>query len=151
MQLGVLLFVGRPIVVATLLRQFDMVEELHVGTLVYFAGLAGVGIGNEEPHRPAVAAARREPLMRLCARDLVAEKDAGGRALDRVARFHLSNGARVERLNWLADRSDNGMAQSAGMMINYRYRLDHIEANHEAYTGRGEVAASSSIRSLLKG
>ncbi len=103
-------------------------------------------------HRDAAtAAALREPLMRLCARYLVAEKDAAGRALDRVARFHLSNGARLERLNWLADRSDNGMAQSAGLMINYLYRLDHIAANHEAYTGRGDVAASSSIRSLLKG
>ncbi|MFQ5953957.1 MAG: malonyl-CoA decarboxylase [Kiloniellales bacterium] len=99
----------------------------------------------------ATATALREPLMRLCARYLVAEKGPGGQALDRVAHFHLSNGARVQRLNWLADRSEKGMAQSAGLMINYLYRLDHIEANHEAYTGRGRVAASSSIKSLLKG
>ena len=40
----------------------------------------------------------------------------------------------MERLNWLADTSDNGLRQSAGMMINYRYKLAEIEANHEAYT-----------------
>ena len=79
------------------------------------------------------------------------EKWPDGRALDRVAQFHLSNGAQVERINWLADQSPNGLAQSAGMMINYQYRLDRIESNHEAYTGRGDVAASPAIRALLKG
>ena len=91
------------------------------------------------------------PLMRLCARYLVDAKRPDGHALDRVAHFHLSNGAQVERLNWLADRSPKGMAQSAGMMINYRYRQDRIEANHEAYTGQGRVAASSAFKGLLKG
>ena len=99
----------------------------------------------------AAAAALQEPLTRLCAHYLVNEKWPDGRALDRVAQFHLSNGAQIERLNWLADQSPNGMAQSAGMMINYRYRLDRIESNHEAYTGRGDVAASPAIRALLKG
>ena len=74
----------------------------------------------------------------------------GGTARDRVAHFHLSNGSRIERLNWLADTSPKGLSQSAGMMVNYLYKLDDIEANHEAYRGEGKVMTSSSIRSLLK-
>ena len=72
-------------------------------------------------------------------------------ALDPVAQFHLSNGARMERLNWQGDRSAKGMAQSAGIMINYLYKLDDIGDNHEAYTSEGKIVASSSVRGLLKG
>ncbi len=67
------------------------------------------------------------------------EKTPAGRALDPVAHFHFSNGARVERLDWRADLSPKGLQQSYGMMINYLYRLDAIEANHEAYSGEGKV------------
>lgn len=96
-----------------------------------------------------LVAALKEPLMRLCANYVVKEK-RNGRALDRVAHFHLSNGARVERINWLADISPKGLRHSAGLMINYCYRLRDIEANHEAYSGAGEVAVSGAMRKLLK-
>ena len=95
----------------------------------------------------ALAQAARAPLLRLAARYLLNEKTPAGRALDPVAHFHLSNGARVERLDWRADLSPKGLQQSYGMMINYLYRLDAIEANHEAYSGEGKVAASSTCRS----
>jgi malonyl-CoA decarboxylase len=88
--------------------------------------------------------------MRLCAHYLVEEKRSNGKALNRVAHFHLSNGARIERLDWLGNTSQEGIAQSAGMMVNYRYKLDDIEANHEAYTGEGRVSISSSVRNLLR-
>ena len=91
-----------------------------------------------------------EPLMRLCARYLLKERTPSGRALDPVAHFHLSNGARVERLNWLGDVSAKGLQQSAGIMVNYLYRLGDIEANHEAYRGEGRVAASSPLRNLAR-
>ncbi len=99
---------------------------------------------------PALAKALAPPLTRLCARYLAREKRESGTALDRVAHFHLSNGARMERLNWLADTSARGLAQSAGMMINYLYDIDDIAGNHEAYTGAGEIPASSRFRALLK-
>ena len=99
---------------------------------------------------PRIAAAMRDPLTRLCARYLLYERTPSGRALDPVAHFHLSNGARVERLNWLGDTSPKGLQQSAGIMVNYLYRLSEIEANHEAYRGDGRVAASSAIRNLLR-
>ncbi len=92
--------------------------------------------------------AAKSPLMRLCAHYLVEEKRKQSIALDRVAHFHLSNGARIERLNWLANTAPEGIAQSAGIMVNYRYKLDDIEANHEAYRGEGRVRISSSLRHL---
>jgi malonyl-CoA decarboxylase len=98
-----------------------------------------------------LAAALRAPLLRLCARYLLLEKSAKGRALDPVAHFHLTNGARMERLDWLADLSPKGMQQSAGIMINYLYRLSDIEDNHEAYTGEGRVVASLAINRLARG
>jgi malonyl-CoA decarboxylase len=98
-----------------------------------------------------VAKALRPVLMRLCARYLVAEKRGSGMAVDPVAHFHLSNGARMERLNWMADRSRKGLRQSAGIMINYRYDLGRIDANHEDYRAKGKVATSSATKALLKG
>ena len=95
------------------------------------------------------AAACRSPLMRLCAYYLMREKRRGHRARDPVADFHLSNGARLERLHWLADISPNGMASSAGMMITYRYKMSEIEKNVEMYHGQGQIAAAAAIRSLV--
>ena len=101
---------------------------------------------------PLIGETLKGPLTRLAARYLVQEKKGvDGRAIDPVAHFHLSNGARVERLNWLADTSSKGMSQSLGLMINYLYKLDEIEANHEAYSGTGKVAVSGDIKAMLKG
>jgi malonyl-CoA decarboxylase len=73
-----------------------------------------------------------------------------GRLIDSVARFHLGNGARLERIDWLGDVSPKGLRESAGIMVNYLYRLEDIEKNHEAYANDGTVAASSAVRKLLK-
>ncbi|HEU5316665.1 MAG TPA: malonyl-CoA decarboxylase family protein, partial [Chloroflexota bacterium] len=62
----------------------------------------------------------------------------------------LGNGARLERLNWLGDTSANGMRQSHGVMVNYRYALPHIERNHEAYTNEGIVVTSPAVRGLAE-
>lgn len=71
-----------------------------------------------------------------------------GEPLDPVARFHLGNGARLERINWAADQSTNGLRQSAGIMVNYLYELDRIEENHEAYAHRGLVVTGSPFDQL---
>jgi malonyl-CoA decarboxylase len=101
--------------------------------------------------RPDACEALKGPLMRLAARYLTEAKRKGSRPLDPVAHFHLSNGARMERLNWLGDVSPKGMKQSAGLMINYFYKLSDIEKNHEAYRGEGQIITSSQIKSLKKG
>ena len=105
---------------------------------------------NRDWHKDtAAASALREPLMALCAHYLLnAKKD--GSALDAVARFHLGNGARLERLNWLADVSPAGMQRSAGMMVNYLYRLDEVEDNHEAFVRDGSIATSHAIKKLAR-
>ena len=96
-----------------------------------------------------LAEALREPLLRLCARYL-AEAGAEARPFDAVARFHLGNGARVERLDWLGDTSPKGLRQSAGIMVNYRYETAEIERNHERFAATQEVALSASVERLLK-
>jgi len=88
-------------------------------------------------------------LKRLCARYLL-EAKRGQQAYDRVAHFHLCNGAQIERINWAGDLSPAGVRQSAGIMVNYLYDLARIEKNHELYTGRGEITASPAVRRLLK-
>jgi malonyl-CoA decarboxylase len=99
---------------------------------------------------PQTSEALRAPLLHLAARYLVQGKRADGGMFDPVAHFHLSNGARVERLNWMGDPSERGLSQSAGIMVSYRYDPARIEANHEAFEARGTVSVSGSVRSHLK-
>lgn len=96
-----------------------------------------------------VPAEVRAALTRLCAHYLLHARQ--GRAPhDPVARFHLANGARLERLNWLADPSAAGVHRSFGLMANYLYRLDDLERNHEAYAREYQVIASREIERLAK-
>ncbi|WP_341487034.1 malonyl-CoA decarboxylase [Pararhizobium sp. A13] len=88
-------------------------------------------------------------LLPLAARYFLIERTPEGRPVDPVARFHLGNGARLERLNFLGDRSTKAMQQAHGLMVNYLYKLDDIVANHEALAQRGEVIASPAVKSLL--
>lgn len=88
----------------------------------------------------------RAALLRLCAVYLIAKTPRGGG--DPVARFHLDNGARLERLNPDGNPSAKGLRQSCGMMVNYLYDLDRIESHHEAFIA-GEVACSRAVTALL--
>ncbi|MGH8721442.1 MAG: malonyl-CoA decarboxylase domain-containing protein, partial [Burkholderiales bacterium] len=92
--------------------------------------------------------ALREPLLKACARYLVQEKK-GGQPLDPVAQFHLHNGASVDRIFWRADASERGLAQSCGLMVSYRYDLDAVDRNHEAFLDSGQVAAAKRVLRLL--
>ena len=94
------------------------------------------------------------PLTRLAANYLNQKKivrEKGTRPLDPVARFHLGNGARVERLNYLGDTSGKGLAQSYGMMVNYLYDPDTIERNVEALLQEGKIDQNASVRRAAKG
>jgi malonyl-CoA decarboxylase len=108
--------------------------------------LDGRGWWREEATRQAV-----EPvLMRLCARYLLLE-GKGKRALDPVAHFHLSNGARLERIMLGADISAKGAKESATIMVNYLYDPAKIELYHEEYAGEGKRNAATSVRRLARG
>lgn len=92
----------------------------------------------------------RAMLEPLAAHYFLKARTSKGKLFDSVARFHLGNGARLERINWHGDLSPKGMRESAGIMVNYLYRLDDIEKNHEAYANDGEVVASNGVKKLLK-
>jgi malonyl-CoA decarboxylase len=89
---------------------------------------------------PRLARAFFAPLTRLAAHYLLTAKAGERRIYDPVARFHLGNGARIERLNFLADRSPKGLQQAYGMMVNYLYVPDDIEENVEALLAEGKIA-----------
>ena len=93
----------------------------------------------------------KEPLIRAAAWYYLHARTRSGSPMDAVARFHLGNGARLERLNWLADTSERAMAQACGLMVNYLYDLEDIEENHEAYAQQRTVVASKAVTSLNKG
>ena len=99
---------------------------------------------------PTATKAVRPLLMRLAAHYFLNAKNRDGYPVDPVARFHLGNGARLERINWQGDISAKGLREAHGLMCNYRYELKDIEKNHEAYENEGVVAASRQVHNLLK-
>ena len=110
--------------------------------------------GLRRRHSQGLATLGAEPLDEVdgaalaaaCAWYLLEETHATGG--DPVARFHLQNGARLERINPAADLSRKGVRQSHGFMVNYLYDLDRIESNHEAFIG-GKVSASRGVTGLI--
>jgi malonyl-CoA decarboxylase len=92
----------------------------------------------------------RGPLIRAAAWYFLRARSARGSPVDAVARFHLGNGARLEKINWLGDTSDKAMERAHGLMVNYLYDLDDIEKNHEAYAEGRTVVASAQIQRLAR-
>ena len=90
-----------------------------------------------------------DKLLRPLAAHYFFEAKSRGKPFDPVARFHLGNGASLEKVNWLADTSRNGLSQSGGMMVNYRYKIHEIEKNHERYAAHDEVVATAKVTRLL--
>ena len=107
--------------------------------------LARPGWEDDETTRRAM----KEALLRLVS-IYFDQRRSDRQPIDPVGRFHLRNGARLERINWMGDRSAKGMQQAAGLMVNYRYDPDSIEANHEAYVKDGEVALSGEVAKQLR-
>lgn len=100
---------------------------------------------------PEAAERLRKIVEPLAAHYFLKARTPDGRVVDSVARFHLGNGARLERINFMGDLSKKGLRESAGVMVNYLYDLDDIERNHEAFANQGEVVASGAVKRLLKG
>ncbi len=92
----------------------------------------------------------KDAVLALAAHYFLIAKARDGRPVDPVARFHLGNGARLERINWQGDVSEKGLRESHGVMVNYRYDLKEIEKNHEAYANGATVVAARSVRQLLR-
>lgn len=98
----------------------------------------------------ATKAKRDKLLGQMAAEYMLRARTPAGRVVDPVARFHLGNGAMLERINVAGNLSARGLRESHGVMVNYRYDLDEIETNHEAFATRNTVVASSAVRKLLR-
>ncbi len=122
---------GQPVPwpLSPMLRQY--MERLH--------GEPGANVSGLEP--------MRDEARRLCAYYLLHAK-RGAAPLDSVARFHLANGARLERLNWMGDTSATGLRRALGFTVNYVYGLADLETNHEAYAHEYRVIASRELQRL---
>lgn len=120
----------------------------------YVDWVAAGGGGLDAPVAAAVSGggpiehAHRDPVMRSCAHYLLHAK-RGAQPLDPVARFHLRNGARLERINWAGDTSPKGIGESYGMLVNYMYEPESLTGNHEAYMNDYAVAHSAAVTRLV--
>lgn len=141
-------------VVKKLQQEFPQLKQFATLSPIpgFFRWLDGIDAGQESALLDEGSTARSpEHLQKLAAHYLVEQKQKRNQnyARDPVAHFHLSNGAQIERLNWMGDTSDNGLQQSAGMMVNYLYELPLIESRSQSYSAEGKVALSSSIEKQL--
>lgn len=102
------------------------------------------------PAKAAKSEGLRKVLAPAAAEYFLRAKTEDGKPVDPVARFHLGNGARLERINWLADVSNRGLAQGLGLMVNYLYDPEDIEKNHEDFVNKGAVATASGVRRSLR-
>jgi malonyl-CoA decarboxylase len=98
---------------------------------------------------PEIAEKVHDPLLRAAAWYYMRARNRRGLPLDAVARFHLGNGARLERLNWPGDTSERALQQSYGLMVNYLYDLAYIERNHEAYAQQRAVVAANAVTRFI--
>lgn len=132
-------------------------------------GLRGISFGNFLIKQVAMELALEFPAIKQVLADPVSHKDTiaspltrlglaylacvkqGDQPYDAVALFHLSNGARLERINAFANTSARGLKESAGLMVNYRYIPEDFESNHEAFVHRGQIALSKKLRKDIKG
>jgi len=138
----------------TLLKASDAEQSTPLGQALK-AVAAGLGadvakIASDPDNAVERLASLKEPLTRLCATYLMDRTEGSELARDPVARFHLNNGAKLERINWLADISKKGLRESLGLMVNYLYEPRAIEGNHEKFV-RGEIVASRGVRVLVLG
>ena len=112
-------------------------------TASHFLGAADNALGLSD--KSAVRA-----LLMRCAAQYLAQTLGGDKPLDPVARFHLGNGARIERLNWGGDPSVKGLKQSYGLMVNYLYDLKRLD-KYRIQLSQGKIPVSSRVQDLLDG
>jgi len=134
---------------ATWLERQRAAESSQAVAAADLAALSVLDDGAWEQDQNAVEHLR-EPVLRTAATYFLTARSRSGAPVDPVARFHLGNGARLERINWPADLSERGLQQSYGVMVNYLYDLGDIEKNHEAYADSRAVTAASAVKKLAR-
>lgn len=128
----------------------DLKAELpNLKTFATLSPVPGLSKWMKERKIPDALLSKSEDLVTAAAAYLAEAKNPSGHPRDPVARFHLSNGAELYRINAGADLSAKGLAQSHGVMVNYLYELDRVEARHEAFAATAELALSRDVSNLL--
>lgn len=122
--------------------QQDLKEELGASNLDGNAWLSA--LDNLASITPDSKVAQ---LLMRCAAHYLSQAQADQLPVDPVARFHLSNGARIERLNWAGDPSAKGRKQSLGLMVNYLYDLKKLDKNRGDFA-QGRYALSGAVSKL---
>jgi malonyl-CoA decarboxylase len=133
---------------ATMMAQLDEKELTLLGRAVGFEPPTAQHLLTAADTAPTLD--EKSPVRRMllrCAAHYLGGVLEEGKPLDPVARFHLGNGARVERLNWMGDPSPKGLKQSCGLMVNYLYDLKRLD-KHRAALLQGKVPVSSAIEDL---
>ena len=133
---------------APLLERLDDKTRAELGRAVGFEPVTATHLlaAMEKPLELDAKSPVRQVLVQYAAHYLGREL-ANGKPLDAVARFHLGNGARVERLNWGGDPSVKGVKQSYGVMVNYLYDLKRLD-KHRALLAQGKIPLSSELEGL---
>ncbi|HXJ02926.1 MAG TPA: malonyl-CoA decarboxylase [Micropepsaceae bacterium] len=132
----------------TLLSAEERAAIAQAGDGAAQTGLAGLLANKNWEDDDSSGEPLRSILLRLCARYLTAVNEGNGPD-DPVARFHLGNGARLERIHWRANLGARGLEESYGVMVNYLYDPELIEANHEKFASQRDVAYSSQVADIL--
>ena len=123
----------------------------RLNPLAFFIAMAisgGAMAADSQPLELDAKSPVRQMLLE-CAAYYLGREMQEGKPVDPVARFHLGNGARVERLNWAGDPSSKGQKQSYGLMVNYLYDLKRID-KHRSLLAQGKVPVSGDIDSLCR-
>jgi len=121
-------------------------EDPELTTFATLSPIPGLSTWLADAHADATTEDETE-MKHLCAAYLLtARRDH--MPLDPVARFHLRNGARVERINWHGDTSTKGRAESHGLLVNYLYSGQDHAANHESLIADGLINASAEVIAL---
>ena len=133
---------------AAMLDKLDGKTRAELGRAAGFEPVTAIHLlaALEKPLALDAKSPLRQMLLR-CAAHYLGRELSQGRPLDPVARFHLGNGARVERLNWGGDPSPKGLKQSYGLMVNYLYDLKRLD-KHRALLLQGKIPLSGELDSL---
>lgn len=125
-------------------------DQEALQTQIETGEMLGDVLARADWHKSASTEAAAKALEPLVATYLLAARGRGDQPLDPVARFHLGNGASLDRLNMLGDLSPRGLKNAHGAMVNYRYHLKDLEKNHELYATHKELVAAPSVRKLVQ-
>jgi malonyl-CoA decarboxylase len=132
----------------SLIKQVVSDLSLAIPSLTTFVTLSPIPRLTSWLKKGEVISTEKYTNQALAAYYLLNAKNEEGKPYDPVARFHLGNGAMLHAVHAEADKSENGLDQSGGVMVNYQYDLKKIPQNHERFLSENKIAVSTEVRAL---